>query len=139
MTSGNFTSIAVEAIHVNRAERQRRDLPNLDVLANSIKRLGLIHPVIVTRELELVAGERRLEACRLLGHTHINCQYFDELDSYTRRSVELEENIKREALPWQDEAKAVLEYHNLRIAEESEWDQVKTSEALGIAPQTTAA
>lgn len=138
MTSGTFTSIALGDIIVNRAERQRRELPNIDILADSIKRLGLIHPIVISRELELVAGERRLEATRSLGHTHINCQFVDELDSPIRRAIELEENIKREALPWQDEAKAVLEYHELRASQEPDWTQEKTSEALGIAPQTTA-
>jgi len=136
MTSGTFTSIAIGDIIVNRAERQRRELPNLDVLADSIKRLGLIHPIVISRECELVAGERRLEATKRLGHTHINCQYLDELDSYSRRAVELEENIKREALPWQDEAKAVLEYHELRKSEEDTWTQERTAEALGITPST---
>jgi len=138
MTSGNFTSIAIGDIIVNRAERQRRELPNLDVLADSIKRIGLIHPIVITRENELVAGERRLEAIRRLGHTHTHIQYLDELDPGLRRAIELEENIKREALPWQDEALAVLEYHELRAAEEPDWTQEKTSVALGIAPQTTA-
>jgi ParB/RepB/Spo0J family partition protein len=136
MTSGQFTSISLGDIIVNRAERQRRQLPNLDVLADSIKRLGLIHPVVITRELELVAGERRLEATRLLGHTHINCQYIDELDSYTRRAVELEENIKRETLPWQDEAKAVLEYFEHRKSENPAWSQDDTAQALGLSQQT---
>ena len=136
MTSGNFVSIAIGDIIVNRTERQRRDLPNLDVLADSINRLGLIHPIVITRDLVLVAGERRLESARSLGWSHITCQFADELDPSMARAIELEENIKREALPWQDEAKAVLEYHELRAGEEPEWTAESTAEALGIAPQT---
>jgi ParB/RepB/Spo0J family partition protein len=91
----------------------------LRLLADSIKRLGLIHPIVVKRETnELVAGERRLEACRGLGWTHINCQFLDELDPLIAHAIELEENIKREALTWQDEAKAVAEYHALRTSQE---------------------
>jgi hypothetical protein len=30
MTSGSFTSIAISSILVNRAERQRRELPNIE-------------------------------------------------------------------------------------------------------------
>ena len=71
MTSGSFTSISLSSILVNRAERQRRELPNIDILADSIKRLGLIHPIVIDRDNNLVAGERRLEACRTLGWTHI--------------------------------------------------------------------
>lgn len=137
MTSGHFITMAIDSIQVNRSERQRRELPNLDILADSIKRLGLIHPIVVQRESnELVAGERRLEACRGLGWTHINCQFLDELDSLTAHAIELEENIKREALPWQDEAKAVAEYHALRASQEPEWTQGDTAKALGLSPMT---
>lgn len=133
MTSGNFISVAIGDIIVNRAERQRRELPNLDVLADSIKRLGLIHPIVIDRTTSvLVAGERRLEAVRSLGWSHIVCQYADELDDSTARAIELEENVKREALPWLDECKAVLEYHELRAAEEAEWHPEDTGLALGL-------
>ena len=63
MTSGTFHIVALDSIVVKRDERQRRELSDIDVLADSIRRLGLIHPIVVTRgELELVAGERRLAA-----------------------------------------------------------------------------
>ncbi len=136
MTSGNFTSIAIGDIIVNRTERQRRALTNLDVLANSISRLGLIHPIVITRNLELVAGERRIEAIRSLGWSHIACQYLDELDADLAHAIELEENIKRENLPWQDEVEAVLEYHELRASKESDWTQEKTADALGMSRPT---
>lgn len=132
MTSGSFTSILIGAINVNRAERQRRDLPNIDTLADSIRRLGLIHPIVIDRENNLVAGERRLSACVALGWTHINAQFSDDLDPLVRHAIELEENIKREALPWQDECRAVAEYHELRSSQEPDWTQAKTGEALGL-------
>lgn len=133
MTSGAFTSILIDSIIVNRAERQRKELPNVDVLADSIKRVGLIHPVVIRRDDNtLVAGERRLEACRSLGHTHINAQFLDELDELTAHAVELEENIKREALPWPDECKAVAEFHRLQSMRETDWSQEKTATALGL-------
>lgn len=135
MTSGSFTSISIGAVNVNRAERQRRDLSNIDVLSDSIRRLGLIHPIVIDRDNNLVAGERRLAACRALGWTHINCQFVDELDPLIAHAIELEENIKREALAWQDEAKAVAEYHALRSLE-PEWTNEKTGQALGLTEAT---
>jgi ParB/RepB/Spo0J family partition protein len=137
MTSGAFTSLSISSIIVNRAERQRKELPNVDILADSIRRLGLIHPVVVRRDdSSLVAGERRLEACRSLGWTHINVQYLDELDPLTAHSIELEENIKREALPWADECKAIAEYHALRASEEESWTHEDTGKALGMDERT---
>lgn len=132
MTSGQFHSVEISSIIANREERQRRELLNIDSLANSIHRLGLIHPIVIQRSGELVAGERRLAACASLGHTHIVCQYMDELDVSHLRAIELEENVKRLSLPWQDECRAVAEYHELRKAEEPSWTQEQTADALGI-------
>ena len=66
MTSGEFHPIEINSIIINRDERQRHQLKEeqLEELADSIEALGLIHPIVVTRELVLVSGERRLEACR---------------------------------------------------------------------------
>lgn len=132
MTSGTFNSIPISSIIINRAERQRKEIPNVEVLADSLRRLGLIHPIVITRDSVLVAGERRLAAATLLGWTTINCQFLDELDPTFAHAIELEENIKREALPWQDECRAVAEYHALRQAEEPAWSQEQTAEALGL-------
>lgn len=134
MTSGNFHSLPIDSITVNRDERQRKDLSDIDVLADSISRLGLIHPIVITRESVLVAGERRLTAVRSLGHTHISCQYVDEISATMLHAIELEENIKRKDLSWQEECKSVLEYYELRKQENPEVSQEETARSLGISP-----
>ena len=58
MTSGNFSSAPISSIIVNRDERQRRKLEGIEELAESINRIGLINPIVVTPDLVLVAGER---------------------------------------------------------------------------------
>ncbi len=133
MTSGNFHSVEIASIVVHREERQRRDvLDDIDPLADSIRRLGLIHPICITRDLQLVAGERRLTAARALGWTHIPCHFTDELDSAVLRAIELEENVKRKDISWEDRSRAVLEYHELRRAEDTEWSRASTATALGV-------
>jgi ParB-like chromosome segregation protein Spo0J len=69
MTSAEFTSFPIDNITVDRAVRQRRQLTNIDQLADSISRTGLINPIVVDKGGNLIAGERRLEACRNLGWT----------------------------------------------------------------------
>jgi len=136
LTSGTFHIVALDSIVVKRDERQRRELSDIDVLADSIRRLGLIHPIVVTRgELELVAGERRLAACTKLGWTNIPVHYTDELEPSRLRAIELEENIKRQDITWQDQATAVREYHKLRLAEDPNWTQSDTAEAIGVTRQ----
>ena len=132
MTSGNFHSLSTDAIRVERDDRQRRELVDIDSLADSIRRLGLINPVVVTRDNVLVAGERRLTAIRQLGWTHVTVQYVDELDQPALYAIELEENIKRVDLDWRDQTEAFLKYHELRLSTETKWVQGDTAEALGV-------
>lgn len=47
--------------------RHRRDLGDVDGLAVSIREIGLLHPVVITPDGTLIAGERRLAACKQLG------------------------------------------------------------------------
>ena len=52
--------------------RHRRDLGDLEALADSIRERGLLHPIVITADNLLVCGERRLRACRdVLGWERI--------------------------------------------------------------------
>lgn len=136
MTSGAFHATEISSIIVNREDRQRRTPTDISVLADSIRRLGLIHPIVITRDSVLVAGERRLLACAALGHTHINAQFTDEVEPKILRALELEENVKRSNLPWQEEATAIYEYHQLRALQEPKWSLEETGAELGMSRAT---
>ena len=47
--------------------RYRQDLGDIPALAASIREWGLLRPVLITPDNRLIAGRRRLEACKLLG------------------------------------------------------------------------
>ena len=132
VTSGEFHSIEISSINVNREERQRQQLKEeqLEELADSIEARGLIHPIVVTRELALVTGERRLEACRRLGWTHISAQYTDELDPKCLRLLEYEENIKRVDLTADEQCRALVSFHELNVQLDPTWNRNKTADAL---------
>lgn len=134
MTSGNFRSYAVADITVNRADRQRRELRNIDELAESIQRIGLIHPPVIDQDGVLIAGERRLTAIQQLGWTHVPVQFVEDLSEYERQTIELEENIKREQLSWQEEVAALEKFHKLKVAHEPGWSQEDTAVAIGLSP-----
>jgi hypothetical protein len=51
--------------------RHRRDLGDVESLARSIEDIGLLHPIIVDEDGRLLAGARRLAACKHLGWTEI--------------------------------------------------------------------
>ncbi len=64
-----MSTLALDAIVIG--ERVRKDLGDLASLADSMRRHGLLHPVVVMPDALLVAGHRRIEAARLLGWTEI--------------------------------------------------------------------
>lgn len=132
MTSGIYATVPLSFIHVNREARQRKELRGVEELAQSIRDRGLIHAPIVTRQGELIAGERRLEAVRLLGWDHIQVQWVDTVDPLELHALELEENVKRVDLTWQEQTEAIAAYDELRRKQDPNWNVEKTAEALGI-------
>jgi N6-adenosine-specific RNA methylase IME4 len=65
----------LDAIHIG--DRTRRDLGDITALAASIAEHGLLHPVVISPDGQLIAGERRLEAFRLLGRAEIPTRVID--------------------------------------------------------------
>jgi len=74
-------------------ERIRKHLGNVKSLAKSIDEIGLLHPLVVDINRNLIAGRRRLEACKLLGWTEVPVHLVD-LASVMRG--EQAENLARE-------------------------------------------
>ena len=132
MTSGEFTLFPTENIFVNRDRRQRRELKDIDELANSIAKTGLIHPPVIQRSGELRVGERRFEAIKRLNWLRCPVQFIEDLDEHELQLVELEENIKRLDLEWQEECAAVERYHRMKLKTEPEWNKAKSAEMLGV-------
>lgn len=75
--------------------RYRRDLGDLRALADSIAEVGLLHPVVVTPDGRLIAGQRRLEACRHLGWDDVPVTVVDLLQA---ARGEAHENLARKDL-----------------------------------------
>ena len=63
--------IAISDILVDEEIRIRKDIGNLEVLQSSIEKVGLINPVLIDENNNLIAGFRRLTACRNLGRKEI--------------------------------------------------------------------
>ena len=77
-------------------KRVRRDLGDLTALKDSMHRYGLMNPITLNSNYELVAGERRLEAAKSLGWERINANILDSnVDNIRQLEMELEENNQR--------------------------------------------
>lgn len=104
--------------------RQRSEFNAEEIvrLADSIENLGLLHPIVVRRVGEkwiLVAGERRLMAVKLLfgmgqAEGFILATDIGELSPLQIVEAELEENIRRIDLTWQERATATSKLELLR-------------------------
>jgi ParB family chromosome partitioning protein len=69
MTFFNFEFVLISDIKVGT--RLRKEYGDINSLAKSIETLGLLQPIIITKDKWLVAGERRLRAVMSLGWTKI--------------------------------------------------------------------
>lgn len=94
---------------IDLPERQMRrdiDRDELHVLAASIKEKGLINPITVRPtgdRYELVAGQRRLLACRIAGIIRIPC-VIRELNDTAALDIMATENLERRDVDIVDEA-----------------------------------
>lgn len=82
----------VKCNEIKIGERVRQDLGDIDSLANSINIHGLLQPIGITKDNELVFGERRLAACKALEHEEIEVIV---IDSDELLECETTENVDR--------------------------------------------
>ena len=93
---------------------QLRSSPyNIEDLIESIREKGLLQPIVVRGldddQYDIIAGNRRYEACRRLSLRKITC-HIVEMDDKQSLELSLIENIQRETLNPIDEAKAFKIY-----------------------------
>ncbi len=83
---------------IQLTKRVRQDLGDLSDLMDSIRLHGLINPVVITHEKELIAGERRYQAVKRLGWTSIPVIIKENTSESSRLRLEIEENLHRKNL-----------------------------------------
>lgn len=83
--------------------RIRQEISDLSSIRESIQEIGLLQPIIVNSEKELMSGLRRLEACRQLGWTEIEVKMVDTgADRVKKLDLEYHENLGRLDLSAED-------------------------------------
>lgn len=119
---GIVSEIPIEQIKYDLDARGRSDYGDIKQLSISIARHGLIHPIAVysstnTPPYELVAGCRRLLACKELKLLNIACRIYDHaLSSYELKAIELFENVDRKDMSEVEKAKMISQLHDLMVA-----------------------
>ncbi len=102
-------TLKMSEIEPNKAQ-PRKDFDNeaISGLAESIREHGLIQPIIVRplpngMTYQIVAGERRWRACRILGMTEVPV-IIRELDDFEVSQIAIIENVQRADLNPMEEA-----------------------------------
>lgn len=108
---GQIILIPQEDIYPNPNQpRSRFDFDELEGLAQSIRQNGIIQPIAVRinskGQYELISGERRLRASRLVGVPQIPCIIM-EVDDRKSALFALLENVQRSDLGFFEEAQAI--------------------------------
>lgn len=112
-------------------KRYRTDLGDIESLAASFKEKGVLQPITVTPEFELLAGERRITAAKLAQLTHIPALIRKKEDVVDAREIELMENVFRKDPNWDEECALIQEIDRLYKEKHLEWSGRKTAQLLG--------
>lgn len=137
-TANRVIEIPVCCIAPNPAQpRVIFDDYELSQLAVSIQQNGILQPLTVRRlenglTYELIAGERRLRACKLLNMSYVPCIII-ETTNKDSAILAVVENLQRSELNYMEEAYAIknlIDYYELT--------QEETAARLGIAQSTIA-
>ncbi len=128
--------IPLERIMVNPYQpRKRISGQELKQLADSIRRHGLLQPIVVSpiqRGFQFIAGERRYRAAKMAGLSMVPAvvRTAQAEDSAVLAMVE---NIHRQSLSYWDEAEGFLRLHT-----EFHWTQSQIAEQMGISQSAVA-
>ena len=127
--TSNVQELPVDSIVANpRQPRKAFDDNSLRDLAQSLKRSGVLQPVVVRRhgqQFQIVVGERRWRAAGMAGMSHIPAVVREATDAETLE-LALVENLLREDLNPMEEAEAYQ-----RLLGEFDWTQEDLGERVG--------
>jgi len=98
--------VPIETIRVGH--RAREDMGDLEGLKKSIASNGLINPIAIKEAPDsgyaLLAGERRLRACKELGYKEIACNIYPaDLSQLDKDLIELCENVDRKDMTYTEQ------------------------------------
>lgn len=114
--------------------RKRFDYDELENLAQSIRENGILQPITVRKredkKYELVSGERRLRAARLVGMVKIPSIVIN-IDDKNSAMFSIIENLQRQSLNFFEEAEAIEKLVGVYAMSREE-----VAQKLGLAPST---
>ena len=142
--------VPIEDIEISENRQRKEFTPEaLIELQSSIEEVGLLNAIVVREQgskLILVSGERRLRAIMELHKLEVPLYHngiwlkvneapvvtLGELSPLEAEQAELDENICRKDLTWQERSQALLRLSNLRQAQAAEKGETYTTRDLAL-------
>jgi len=141
ITIKDFRPIPVDLIDIGDSNvRKTRQRVGLEELKTSIKKIGLIHPIIVVEEksrFKLIVGQRRYLAFLELRKKEIPAIIINPVDSITEKIASFGENIHRRNLPYNDTIQVCNALYESASGEKFERIE-EIARTLGISTSTVA-
>lgn len=124
----------VKLSDIKVGDRFRVEMGDVEILAESIKDKGLIQPICIDQNNNLLAGGRRYAACTSIDMKEIPCLVRDSEDEVDAREIELMENIHRKEMTWQEQALLTARIHSLYEEKDPLWTSRRTAQLLDKSP-----
>jgi N6-adenosine-specific RNA methylase IME4 len=118
--------IKISEIKVNSDNRLRKKHTNIESLAASIESIGLLHPVVIDENNNLIAGYRRIKAYEYLGRTEIP---YRSVNIENALQGEYDENVERADFALEDIAAIYEQVRQSRIGHRPHKKQEKGAES----------
>jgi len=112
MALEDVLELDIDSIKVKKRIRSS-DVP-VDSLMESIRQYGLMEPIIVDQNMRLIAGFRRLKACRELGNKKILARKVEVESDEDFLLLEMEENVCRMSFSNEELEKAKQRLEKIR-------------------------
>src|SRR5258708_9248591 len=113
-------------------KRFRSDLGDIASRSEYIKEKGVIQPITVTPDFELMAGERRVTAAKAAGLLQIPALIRRKEDIIDAREIELLENTMRLDFTWDEQADLMYELDKLCKEKKDDWSGRKTAQLMNL-------
>ena len=121
---------------INEGSRIRTDYGDLETLKSSLTSLGQLQSILVDDNHNLIAGGRRLRAMQQLGWETCEVLMISDVSESELRTMELEENIQRKDMNWQEQARnirSIVQAQQKRAAlEQDKYTLVQAGQLLGL-------
>jgi len=87
--------IPIDQIHSHPLNQTIYDLSNIEDLLTSIREVGLLTPVVVNQQYQLISGHRRIEAVRRLGWDEVDVEVIETASEDEEKSLLVHYNKQR--------------------------------------------